>query len=70
MTNPNDGTPTFSFNEQSIRDIAKEGDYPVYKHYAHEFFHEEAELQAMGHDARSKISKRELAELFAELYKV
>lgn len=61
---------TFSFDEQEIKQIASENNYPIYKHYAHKFFREQADTIASGQESRNPISKRELIELFCELYKV
>lgn len=70
-TDADDSHATFSFDEADIRSIAKEnGDYPVYTHYAHSFFSDLAESIAKGEKPVHDISKKELAELFCELYKV
>lgn len=67
----NIGGSTFSFNKEDITQIAADNDSaPVSTHYAHAFFEEEAQIAAAGDTEHTRISKRELIELFAELYKV
>lgn len=60
------GREEFSFNHQSLVEFGT----PIYEHDPAIFFEQEASWQAIGHDELSKISKRELIELFCELLKV
>lgn len=62
------GDTHYSFKRDVLEDYEPKR---IKEHDAAEFFQNEADVQASGHDKEhSKIAKRELVELFCEIYKV